>query len=63
MRALQLASEEFQPDTGGGQLLGERRKLDAAAEALVLVHHDRDRGPGRADLPGQGDGLVEFGPG
>jgi hypothetical protein len=29
----------------------------------VLVHDDRDRGPGRTDLPGQGDGLVELGPG
>jgi hypothetical protein len=28
----------------------------------VLVHDNRDRRPGRADLPGQGDGLVEFGP-
>ena len=61
VRALQLASEEFQADIGGAQLLGERRELDAAAEALVLVHHDRDCGPGRADLPGQDDGLVEFG--
>jgi hypothetical protein len=29
----------------------------------VLVHDQRDRGPGRADLPCQGDGPVEFGPG
>jgi hypothetical protein len=34
---LQLASEELQADIGGAQLLGERRELDAAAEALVLV--------------------------
>jgi len=34
------------------QLLGERRQLDAAAEPLVLVHHDGDRGAGRADLAG-----------
>jgi hypothetical protein len=30
VRALQLAGEELQPDIGGAQLLGERRKLDAA---------------------------------
>ncbi len=41
------------------QRLGESRELDAAAEPLVLVHDDRDRGPGRADLPGQGDRLAE----
>src|SRR6266567_2509149 len=40
---------------------GQRGELDAAAEPLVLVHDDRDRGPGRAQLPGQGDGLVELG--
>jgi hypothetical protein len=28
----------------------------------VLVHHDRDRGAGRADLPGEGDDLIELGP-
>jgi hypothetical protein len=40
VRALQVASEELQPDIGGVQLLGECRELDAAAEPLVLVHHD-----------------------
>ena len=63
VRALQLAGEELQADAVGAQLLGERGELDAAAEPLVLVHHDRDRGAGRADLPGEGDGLVELGPG
>ena len=63
MRALQLASEEFQADTGGAQLLGERGELDAAAEPFVLVHDDRDGGAGRTDLPGECDGLVELGPG
>ena len=63
MRALQLAGEELQADTGGAQLLGERRELDAAAEPLVLVPDDRDGGAGRADLPGEGDGFVEPGPG
>ena len=38
VRALQLASEELQPDTGGAQLLGERRELDAAAEAGPSGH-------------------------
>jgi glyoxylase-like metal-dependent hydrolase (beta-lactamase superfamily II) len=33
------------------------------AAPLVLVHDDRYRGPGRADLPGLGDRLAEFGPG
>src|SRR6266567_4348521 len=61
VRALRLAGQEFQPDVAGLQLLGQRRELDAAAEPLVLVHDDRDRGPGRAQLPGQGDGLVELG--
>ena len=46
---------------------GRRRaaldELDAAAGPLVLVHDDRDRCAGRADLTGQGDGLVEPGPG
>ena len=28
---------------------------------LVLVHHQGDRDPGRAQLPGQGDGPVELG--
>jgi hypothetical protein len=36
VRALQLAGQELQPDTGGAQLLGQRRQLDAAAEPLVL---------------------------
>jgi hypothetical protein len=63
VRALKLAGEELQPDIGGARLLGERRKLDAPAEPLVLVHDDRDRDPGRADLPGEGDGPVELGPG
>ena len=63
VRALQLAGQELQPDIGGAQLLGERRQLDAAAEPLVLVHDHRDGDPGRADLPGQGDGPVELGPG
>ena len=63
VRALQLACEELQADTSGAQLLGERRELDAAAEPLVLMHDDRDRRPGRPDLSGQGDGLVELGPG
>ena len=62
VRALQLVGEELQADAVGAQLLGERGELDAAAEPLVLVHDDRDRGAGRADLPGEGDGLVEFGP-
>ncbi|WP_188190346.1 DNA-binding domain-containing protein [Nonomuraea sp. SYSU D8015] len=33
----------------------------AAAEPLVLVHHEGDRDARRAELAGQGDGLVEFG--
>jgi len=61
--ALQLTSEELRPDIGGAQMLGERRELDAAAEPFVLVYDDRDRGAGRADLPGEGDGPVELGPG
>jgi hypothetical protein len=61
--ALQLAGEELEADADGTQLLGERRELDAAAESLVLMHDDRDCGPGRADLAGQGDGLVELVPG
>ena len=63
MRALQLASEELQPDAGGSELLGQRRELDTAAEPLVLVHDDRDRHAGRAHLAGEGGGLVKFGPG
>ena len=63
MRALELAGEELQADAVGAQPLGERGELDAAAEPLVLVYDDRDRGPGRAQLPGQGDGPVELGPG
>ena len=43
--ALQLARQELQADTGGAQLLGERRELDAAAEPLVLVHHDVTAAP------------------
>jgi hypothetical protein len=50
VRALQFARQELKADIGGAQLLSERRELDAAAEALVLVHDDRDRGSGRADL-------------
>jgi hypothetical protein len=61
--ALQLAGEELQADAVGAQLLGERGELDAAAEPLVLVHDDRDGGAGCADLPGEGDGPVELGPG
>ena len=57
MGALQLAGEELQADSSGAQLLGERGEPDAAAEPLVLVHHDRDGGAGRADLPGEGDGA------
>jgi hypothetical protein len=34
----------------------------AAAEPLVLVHDQRDRDPGRAQLPGQRHGPVEFRP-
>jgi hypothetical protein len=44
-------------------VLGQRRQLDAAAEPLVLVHDDRDRDPGRTQLPGQGDGPIEVRPG
>jgi hypothetical protein len=53
VRALHLASQELQADVGGPKLFGRRRQLDTAAEPLVLVHDDRDRGPGRADLPSQ----------
>jgi hypothetical protein len=59
--ALELDGEELEADADGAQLLGERRELDAAAEPLVLVHDDRDGGPGRADLAGQSDSLAELG--
>lgn len=60
--ALQFAGEEFQADAGRLQLLGEGGQVEAAPEPLVLVHHERGRHPGRAQFPGQGDGLVELGP-
>ena len=62
MRASQLAGGELQPDASGPQLLSQRRQLDAVAEPLVLVHDDRDRDPGRAQFPGQGDRPVKLGP-
>ena len=45
MRALQLARRELQPDACGPELLGQRRQLHAAAEALVLVRDDCDGAP------------------
>jgi hypothetical protein len=50
------------PMPSGAQLLGERRELNAASEPLVLVHDDRNRRFGCANLAGQGDGPVELGP-
>ena len=63
VRALQLAGQELQPDTGGAQLFGQRGQLDAAAEPFVLVHDDRDRHAGCPHLAGEGHGLAELGPG
>jgi hypothetical protein len=57
VRALQLAGQELQPDAGGSELLGQ---LQAAAEPLVLVHDQGDRGSGRADLPRQRHGPVQW---
>jgi hypothetical protein len=60
--AFQLALKELQGDVVGAQLLGKRSELDAAAEPLVLVHYEDNRGAGGADLGGQGYGLVQLGP-
>ncbi|GAB2452269.1 hypothetical protein GCM10027187_20600 [Streptosporangium sandarakinum] len=57
MVALQVAGEELRADVCGAQLLGQGGQV----EALVLVHHERDRHPRGAELAGQGDGLVRFG--
>ena len=62
VRALQLPGEELQADVARLQLLGEHGQFDAAAEPLVLVDDEGDRDAGGAQLPGEGDGLVELGP-
>ncbi|GAA2214806.1 hypothetical protein GCM10009850_102720 [Nonomuraea monospora] len=59
--ALQLAGEELQADVDRLQLLGEGGQVEAAAEPLVLVHHEGDRHARRARFPGQGDGLPSPG--
>ncbi|WP_169369392.1 hypothetical protein [Streptosporangium roseum] len=52
--ALQLTGEKLQADAGNAQLLARRRRLDAAAQPLVLVHHERDRDARRPGAPGPG---------
>ncbi|HUR01649.1 MAG TPA: hypothetical protein VM347_03855 [Nonomuraea sp.] len=36
-------------------------QVETTGEPLVLVHHQRDGDARRAELAGQGDGLVESG--
>lgn len=62
MRALQLPGEELQADVAHLQLLGEHGEFDAAAESFVFVDDEGDADAGGADLAGELDGGLQFGP-
>jgi hypothetical protein len=59
---LKLAGEELQADAGRFQLFGQGGQFQTAAEALVFVDDEGDRGAGGPDFLGEVDGLNEFGP-
>ncbi|SEM64129.1 hypothetical protein SAMN05660976_05713 [Nonomuraea pusilla] len=42
------------------QLLGQSGRVEVAPEPLVLVHHERDRDPGRAEFVGRGDASASL---